>query len=169
MGAVKVDVRKGSRDDLPFVMSVERLPGYAALVGCWPHEKHLRKMDDTGCSYIIGTRNGAPFGFAILVDDGNGMGNLCLNRIAVADPEKGLGAAFLGALCDLAFADPSVFRFWLDVLPSNGRARHVYGKLGFAQEGLMRSALRFPDGERADLILMSLLRPDWQALPKAQF
>jgi RimJ/RimL family protein N-acetyltransferase len=58
------------------------------------------------------------------------------------------------------FTETGAYRLWLDVLADNARARHVYGAHGFVEEGLLREAYELPDC-RIDLILMSLLRPDW--------
>lgn len=168
MSLVKTTIRDAEADDIAYIMSVERLPNYAERVGAWTHDEHVAKMVDPAYHYIIGLHDKRPAGFVVFKDIGNGQGNLCLHRIAVGDAGRGVGTSFIANLCDWAFGDPAVFRLWLDVLPSNPAARHVYGKVGFVEEGIMRSALRYPDGRRADLLLMSLLRPDWQAGGKAQ-
>jgi hypothetical protein len=43
------------------------------------------------------------------------------------------------------------------------RAKAVYSTIGFLQEGTMRGALRMSNGSRHDLLLISLLRDQWQA------
>ena len=52
-------------------------------------------------------------------------------------------------------------RRWLDVKPFNDRARALYRSEGFVEEGLLRDALREPDGSFQDLVIMSILRPEW--------
>jgi RimJ/RimL family protein N-acetyltransferase len=161
LSLVRTTIRDANVDDIDYMMSVERLPNYAERVGAWTHDEHVAKMGDPSYHCIIGLHENMPAGFVVFKDIGNEMGNLCLHRIAVGPAGLGVGTSFIANLCDWAFAETSVFRLWLDVLPSNPAARHVYGKVGFVEEGLMRSALRYPDGRRADLLLMSLLRPDW--------
>jgi RimJ/RimL family protein N-acetyltransferase len=53
-------------------------------------------------------------------------------------------------------------RVELQVYDFNPRARHVYGKLGFAHEGTMRDALRW-DGQWVDCHLMAMLASDWSS------
>jgi diamine N-acetyltransferase len=48
------------------------------------------------------------------------------------------------------------------VKPGNERARRAYAAVGFAEEGVLRDALRTEDGYES-LILMSILAPDWEA------
>lgn len=153
-------IRRADEADIAFVMSVERLPGYADLVGEWSHDQHAAKMIDSDYAYFLALSDGEPVGFAIFKGVGDAMGNICLHRIAVAKVGGGIGTAFIAKLCAWAFGNPSMDRLWLDVLPDNQVARRVYSKLGFVEEGVMRSALRYPDGRRADLMLMSLLRSD---------
>ena len=95
--------------------------------------------------------------------DDDDMGNAQLHRIAMAPTGLGHGTAFLHQICRLVFLIYDVARFWLDLLPSNAHAKAVYSKIGFLQEGTMRGALRVSDGSRHDLLLMSLLRDQWQA------
>ena len=158
-----ITIRRANAADIAFVMSVERLPRYADLVGEWSREQHQAKLADSEHAYFLALADGEPVGFAIFKGVGDSMGNLCLHRIAVTKTGGGIGTAFIAELCSRAFGNAAVDRLWLDVLPDNEAARHVYGKLGFVEEGIMRSALRYPDGRRADLMLMSLLRPEWLA------
>lgn len=158
-----IAIRRADAADIAFVMSVERLPGYADLVGEWSREQHQAKLADGDYGYFLALAAGEPAGFAIVKGVDDPMGNLCLHRIAVAKPGGGVGAAFIARICAWAFGNPAVDRLWLDVLPDNAVARRAYGKLGFVEEGVMRRALRYPDGRRADLLLMSLLRPEWLA------
>jgi RimJ/RimL family protein N-acetyltransferase len=52
---------------------------------------------------------------------------------------------------------------WLTVAPHNERARHLYRSVGFQEEGVYREAHIGPDGRRFSPIVMSLLRPEWEA------
>lgn len=163
-----ISIRAASDADIVFIMATEQLPGYAERVGSHDAAVHCHKMSLPDYRYVIGESQQGAFGFAVIKqnDDGKGIANL--NRVAVREPGKGLGTRFVLSLMDFVFSDPHIERLWLDVLPDNTIARHVYSKLGFVEEGLMRSALRFPDGRRADLLLMSLLRHEWQQARKAE-
>ncbi|MUZ64272.1 GNAT family N-acetyltransferase [Agrobacterium vitis] len=153
-------IRPATPDDIDFVMRVERLPGYPERVGTYSVQEHKSRMADPNCRYLIGMCEAKHVGFAVLRPD-DGMGNVVIRRLAVEQSGSGIGSAFVLRLCTNVFADPTIGRLVLDVLPSNAIARRVYTKLGFVEEGLMRNALRYPDGRRADLLLMALLRDDW--------
>ena len=60
------------------------------------------------------------------------------------------------------FTDLPVHRIQLEVFAFNPRAQHVYERVGFRREGVLRDALRW-DGEYHDTIVMGLLRADWEA------
>ncbi|PRD43582.1 hypothetical protein C5748_09985 [Phyllobacterium phragmitis] len=71
--------------------------------------------------------------------------------------------AFLREVCRWVFDEYDIDRLWLDLLPSNVRAAALYQGLGFVEEGVMRASLRVGE-RRKDLVLMSLLREEWQRL-----
>ena len=83
-----------------------------------------------------------------------------LRRLAVTVKGRGHGRAALRAAIALAFEEHGAHRLWLDVKPHNERARSLYRSAGFAEEGVMRDAL-FHDGKFESLVLMSILRPEW--------
>ena len=93
-------------------------------------------------------------------------GNLSCNlRIALIGPRafgKGYGTEAIELLLDHAFGTTPLHRIRLGVYAFNDRARHVYKKVGFVEEGVERDALLW-DGEWHDAVLMAVLRPDWQA------
>lgn len=160
---MRVSLRDATTADIAFIMRTERLPGHPERVGTFPREEHLRRMALPRSRYVICEIDGAEAGFAVLRRDEDGMGNLQLHRIAVVRPGFGHGAAFLGGLIREIFGDRETQRLWLDVLPDNAVARRLHASLGLRQEGVMRGALRLPDGARRDLLLMAMLcddRPD---------
>jgi len=53
-------------------------------------------------------------------------------------------------------------RVFLRVYADNPRAIRAYRKAGFVEEGRMREAV-FKHGKYVDVILMSVLRADWNA------
>lgn len=154
-------VVQASAADIPLIMSIERSPGYPALVGSYDANEHHRRMEASTCDYLLCRSAGEPVGFAVIRRDDDGMGTAQLHRIAVSPPGKGYGASFLQEICRWVFAKGDIQRLWLDLLPSNERADRLYRSTGFVTEGVMRSALRVAAG-RQDLVLMSLLREDWQ-------
>ncbi len=78
-----------------------------------------------------------------------------------SDWNQGYGSEAMRLLLRFAFADLNLFRVTLSVFGYNPRAIHTYEKLGFVHEGRQRERLR-RDNQRHDLLLMGLLRSEWQ-------
>ncbi|OUE23871.1 Spermidine N(1)-acetyltransferase [Clavibacter michiganensis] len=79
--------------------------------------------------------------------------------IGPAGRDRGLGSEAVRLLVDHAFAATDLERISLEVLASNPRARRVYERAGFVEEGRLRAAFRFDD-EPVDVIVMAALRVD---------
>jgi len=161
----RVSLRRAGSDDLPFIMATERLPGYEGKVGRWTEAEHRAALADPAQAYLIGAVEGdEAVAFAIIQAIGDAHGNLCLKRIAVTQPGRGIGRRFLSAITDWVFRETGAYRFWLEVLADNEGARHVYRICGFVEEGVARAAYRLSNGKRVDLAVMSILRPEWPAI-----
>ncbi|MEV0615447.1 GNAT family protein [Nonomuraea sp. NPDC050404] len=111
---------------------------------------------------------------AIMADDGC-AGEVVLNKLdtdnlacclrIMLGPRsvgKGYGTEAIELVLAHAFATTPLHRIWLGVYAFNERARHVYKKVGFVEEGVERDALRW-EGQWYDSVLMAILRPDWLA------
>lgn len=87
-------------------------------------------------------------------------------RIALFHPQyrnAGLGSWMTVSTRDFAFGVLGLHRLSLEVFSFNPRAQRVYQKAGFRREGMLRDAVR--DGQNyGDIILMSLLEPEWRQL-----
>lgn len=84
-------------------------------------------------------------------------------RIALAGAEnrnKGYGSEAAQLMLDYGFKTLKLHRISLEVFDFNARALHLYKKLGFVQEGILRDALLW-DGSFHHAIVMSLLEPDY--------
>ncbi len=88
----------------------------------------------------------------------------CNFRIALGPQgrNRGLGSEATRLIVDHVFANLEIHRLGLDVFAFNPRAAHVYERVGFVVEGVQRAALYW-EGEYHDSILMSILRPEWEA------
>ncbi len=85
-----------------------------------------------------------------------------LQRIAVAEPGRGLGSEVLRAVMDKVFGEFGAHRLWLDTYLDNTRAQHVYRSAGFSQEGVIRECKKWGDEYRS-LVLMAILEPEYKA------
>lgn len=162
-------LRPAGAGDLGFLMAAERTAGYERLVRTWPEEEHRAALAAPGAEVLVGARaDGSPEGFAILHGIDDPHGSVLLKRIVSVRAGAGFGRPFLRAIVDRVFSSTDAHRLWLDVLEHNGRARHVYGSVGFREEGILREAYGLPDGARASLVLMSVLRAEWPEPAPAQ-
>lgn len=86
--------------------------------------------------------------------------------IAIGDKEawgQGFGTEAAILMMQYAFDTLNLHRVGLQVFEYNERARRVYEKVGFRQEGVLRQE-HYREGRYWDTILMGLLREEWQAL-----
>jgi RimJ/RimL family protein N-acetyltransferase len=158
-----VDLRRGASDDIPFIMRTERLDGYEALVGRWDEARHRSAFADQRYAYFIAEVTGCPVGFALLRDWASPDRVTLVQRVAVSEPGRGIGKAMMRALVDTAFLQTAVHRLWIGCFPENLRARRTYEAVGFVAEGIARGSAFF-HGEQRDELILSQLRPDWEAL-----
>jgi RimJ/RimL family protein N-acetyltransferase len=73
---------------------------------------------------------------------------------------QGLGTACTRWIIEYGFRELGLRRIYLEVLATNPRARRVYEKLGFRDEGRLREH-RMRDGKPVDLLIMGLLREEY--------
>ena len=74
---------------------------------------------------------------------------------------KGYGSEAVRLLLDFAFRDLNLYRIYLHVFQTNTNAIHVYEKVGFKKEGLLRKAAHI-DGKYVDVIFMGILREEYE-------
>ncbi|MBI3726101.1 GNAT family N-acetyltransferase [bacterium] len=80
-----------------------------------------------------------------------------------AEMGKGHGTAAIGAVLDRAFGEAALHKVWLMVAKSNARARAIYARIGFVEEGVLREEY-FLRAAWHDMVRMSLLDREWRAL-----
>jgi RimJ/RimL family protein N-acetyltransferase len=73
---------------------------------------------------------------------------------------KGYGTDAIRVLLRFGFMDCNLHRVGLNVFEYNNRALASYRKIGFQEEGRVRSYIQ-RDGKRWDLIYMAMLRSEW--------
>lgn len=111
-----------------------------------------------------------------LKDDPTYIGEVVLNsikteersanfRIALAHQKyfnKGYGSEAMTLILRHGFETLGLHRIQLDVYDFNPRAQHVYEKIGFVKEGILRDDLIW-EGKYHDSIIMSMLEDEWFA------
>jgi RimJ/RimL family protein N-acetyltransferase len=100
----------------------------------------------------------------LAINDWDPINQSCNFRIALGPlgRNRGLGSEATRLIVDHVFTNLPIHRLGLDVFAFNPRAAHVYERCGFVVEGVQRDVLLW-DGEYQDSILMSILRPEWEA------
>lgn len=79
------------------------------------------------------------------------------------DRGRGLGTTAVRLFTDYLFSDAATHRVQASTWVENVPMRRVLEKLGFALEGVMRSFMPTPGGERHDYALYAVTRDDWAA------
>lgn len=72
----------------------------------------------------------------------------------------GVGTFAIKSILKHAFCNVNLRRIELSVLADNTRAQHVYEKIGFRREGMLRKAY-FKNGEFVDVYIYAILRDEY--------
>ncbi|RHW43403.1 N-acetyltransferase [Neobacillus notoginsengisoli] len=116
-------------------------------------------------SYIIEDREGnTAIGVTSLINiDTKNRNAECI--IDIGEKEfwgKGYGTEALKLLLEYAFLELNLHRVSLRVFSLNERAIHIYNKLGFTKEGVMRENL-YRNGKWHDIIIMGVLKKEFMS------
>lgn len=74
---------------------------------------------------------------------------------------KGVGTAALRALLQEGFVGLRLHKLWLVHFAANARMRHLAGKLGMTEEGVLRDEY-FHQGRFHDMVRHSVLEDEWR-------
>lgn len=121
-----------------------------------PEPGELAEAIDAGLAFLWQI-DGQAVGFAVLMT----WVPRVMGLSVIATTRPGQGEPFLRALLTHVFATLNAHRIGFDVTADNTRALHLYEKLGFTREGLIRECWLRPAGDWADCYLMGLLAREW--------
>jgi RimJ/RimL family protein N-acetyltransferase len=178
--AARVYLRPAERSDLPtfvrWLADAEvtqhlaiRSPISQASEDKW-FEQLLEKQGKDRYHFVICLIDGdRPIGATDLrdLDLENGNAGFGIVIGEKAEWNKGYGTETLEAICDFGFGQLRLERIYLEVYAPNKAGQRAYQKAGFTEEGTLRHA-HFADGQHLDAVIMSLLREEWLALPRAK-
>ncbi|WP_374426875.1 GNAT family N-acetyltransferase [Tabrizicola sp.] len=157
-------LRPATAEDIPFIRSLTTRADYAPFIGDSDEAALQGWIDSREAAVVIWDADGTR-GFGIFRGLGAPGGVVELFRIALDRAGGGAGDRFFRALVDHAFRDLDAARLWLDASAENPRALKIYSRAGFRQEGCQRAHWYRPAlGRAVDLILMGLLRSEWESL-----
>lgn len=106
---------------------------------------------------------GDPVGLVIVRIERSEARSVELSLLVDADCwGQGFGFDIMQTTLEACFDGWGVHRIGVRVEEGNQRALALYRRLGFREEGRLRQAA-FRDGRHADVLLFSLLAPEWRA------
>jgi UDP-4-amino-4,6-dideoxy-N-acetyl-beta-L-altrosamine N-acetyltransferase len=117
--------------------------------------------DSSRVSFIVEMRDGRAVGQGGFAKIDRHSRNAELG-IVIGERElqgRGLGAEAVRLLMSYGFGELNLHRISLRVLGGNARALHVYRKLGFKDEGVLREAI-YKNGAFRDIVLLGLLEKE---------
>jgi RimJ/RimL family protein N-acetyltransferase len=177
----RVVLRPFRADDIPALLEALADPEVLRLTGSVhdsvPDAETVLGPDEAdSLGRYYATRNEQPDRLDLAVIDqarGRCVGEVVLNQwdegnrscnfrtlIGPAGRDRGLGTEALRLIAGYGFEQLGLHRISLEVYAFNPRARHVYEKVGFIAEGVLRDALRYEEGW-VDATVMSILDHEW--------
>ncbi len=147
--------------DLDWLLSVEADAREEGFIRGNDRAGHKHYMDEPQMRYLLILQRREKVGFVVLKNIDTKDRDVELARIIISQKGQGIGQAAVCEIVRYIFENLGAHRISLDTLSYNKRAQHVYRKLGFTQEGLIREAL-YLNGVFHDVVLFGLLAADWQ-------
>ena len=165
-------------DELPAVYSWIKDPDVQPF---WDGSDHHRSLDEYIAHwephYFDGSQPHLGRCFTIETD-GRPIGMIVYNRLDTLDTssrsteidiligdaayrERGYGTDALRAFLGFLFDTVGLHRVWLATYDYNARARRVYEKVGFVQEGVMRQS-DWVDGRWVDSVIYGILEHEFR-------
>jgi RimJ/RimL family protein N-acetyltransferase len=142
-------------------------PVSTAMEEGWFEDMLARQGNDGYFFVVCLLADNRPIGTVSLFHIGRTNGSAGVG-ILIGEKEllgQGLGADSMNAVVDFGFGMLRLERIWLDVYDFNERARRMYDRIGFKLEGTQRHGA-YRHGKFVDVLLMSMLRDEWAALPR---
>ncbi|MGK7890513.1 MAG: GNAT family N-acetyltransferase [Leptolyngbyaceae cyanobacterium] len=173
--SMSIHLRPTTLADLEFVLAAEQAEQDSGYIGQWSRHEHTAAMQNANIAHLLVERivDGQPVGYVILKDVDSPHRSIDLKRLVITEKGRGYGRQTLQQVKHLAFETYGVYRLWLDVKSHNPRAQALYQSEGFVVEGTLRDCIQLDSRhrlfreqgqQRVSLVIMSILRPDYDAL-----
>jgi diamine N-acetyltransferase len=150
--------------DLDFVLEAEKAANEQGWVRRWSRDRHLKALTNPDeCHWtVLDADTQERVGYVILLGRHDPDQCLLIKRIVMTRTGQGYGRSTLEHVLKRAFLEFGMHRVWLDVMEDNERARSLYQRVGFVEEGRLRDCVKTPQGF-ASMRLMSMLRSEFMA------
>lgn len=135
---------------LPAVLAIEQ----AVYAFPWTHGNFVDSLAAGHVAHVLRSGAQSLVGYSVAM---NGFQEMHLLNITVSPPwqHRGLARGLLDALVDQCRREGTP-TLWLEVRPSNQRARAMYKRYGFVEVGLRRGYYPAAGGRREDACVMRL-------------
>ncbi len=166
-------IRMMEKTDLPFITSVRTSEHVQNNVGVvlFTNEQNQQKWFDKVISdptqlyaiFEILEGNGwMPLGYLRITEIDHKNKSMCVGGDIIAEESgKGYGKEMYRLILKLGFDVWGMHRLWLLVLQNNERARRLYRKMGFVEEGMQRESI-YKNGQYENYVLMSILEGEYR-------
>lgn len=156
-----IEWRYATKNDAVFIAQTQCLAHVRTYVSSATEDEIVAIIDNLDQAYLFGLNDvKLPVGFEHLRGLRKPSRSIELFQLAIAETGAGYGSKLLKAAMAEAFKILNANRLWLDVFPQNSRARKVYQRCGFVEEGELRDAYLW-DGEFQSIIIMSILAKEY--------
>ncbi len=143
----------------PSLMSIGETETWLENLG--PNSKRFMVMRDCEMPYSHLDAKNYYIGI-IRIDHIDYHNRNCEIGLDIFDHCKGMGLAapIYNWLLNYLFNDLNMHSVYLEVLETNERAKHIYQKLGFVLDGILRERI-YRDGKYIDYLMFSLLKSEY--------
>lgn len=170
-------LREITHEDLPLINRWRNDPEIMGLLGnnflyissdvdaAW-FEQYLQNRDKAKRFAILDRSNDRMIGTTQLTGI-HAINQSAEFSIVIGEKEywnQGAGHIASRMILDHGFRDLNLQRIYLTVLVRNARAVHLYEKLGFVQEGILRKSM-YKQGAFEDQVMMSVLKEEYGNKP----
>lgn len=167
-----VGLRELSKRDIPTINKWRNDPQLISCLGA-PFRYINEDVDYSWYESYMSNRNRA-VRCAIVNDEDNILGIVSLTNVDFinqsaelsvmigedGDRNKGIGSFAVRTMVEHGFYNMNLHRIYLTALENNKRACHVYEKVGFKKEGLLRDAT-FKNGVYMNMYHYSIIREEY--------
>jgi len=162
----ELSLHKTLESDIDFIVSTETNEENSKFIISNSKKEHLFLIKDENIKHLIVKSNDKKrIGFVILAGIKTKHKSIEFRRLVISFKGKGYGSKTIKMIKQFCFEELNCNRLWLDVLETNFRARHVYKKAGFKEEGVLRESIVI-ENEFKNLVIMSILKKEYTAFVK---
>ena len=165
----RLQLRRADLSDLPYILHLQLKPENLKFIVPFDENFHTQiitsdcksKMD-----VIVEERETSkPVGYFMLSELDNPHNKVEITHVIIDKKNCGYGKESLQALLKWIFTVKNFHRAFLDCKTYNEVALHLYDKIGFKREGILREHI-LTDGVYEDLIILGMLKNEYLVIGK---